>query len=170
TRCAATSAWLSGPETIRARAPNPSTACARAPGTTASRRRGGARWGNATTTPTVARAPSPRIPARPPPSSPTHPRPGAGSSWPAEWWVGFGHIPWFSSLGHIALPALAVYGAHRAWRPGIGFLVLALLAFSLPYALTLHGHGRSRVPVEPLLCLLAALPAATRQPDEEPRA
>jgi hypothetical protein len=35
--------------------------------------------------------------------------------------------------------------------------VVALLLFSLPYALTVHGHGRYRVPVEPILCLLGAL-------------
>ena len=38
-----------------------------------------------------------------------------------------------------------------------GMLLAAILLFGGPYYLTVHGHGRYRVPIEPLMCLLAAL-------------
>ena len=84
--------------------------------------------------------------------------------WLAEWWVGWGHIPAIYTLGHVALTALAAVGAWRSRRAGTGFLVVALLLFALPYALTVHGHGRYRVPVEPILCLLGALGIAGASP------
>jgi 4-amino-4-deoxy-L-arabinose transferase-like glycosyltransferase len=83
--------------------------------------------------------------------------------WLGEWWVRYRHVAWFDSLGQVALTALAVAGACRARRRGVGFAVAALLAFSLPYALTVHGHGRYRAPVEPILCLLGALALAGAQ-------
>ena len=81
--------------------------------------------------------------------------------WFAEWWAAYDHIAWHYTLGHIALTALACAGAWRARRRGIGFTVVAALLFALPYAVTIHDHGRYRVPIEPILCLLAAL---IRQP------
>ncbi len=75
------------------------------------------------------------------------------------------HIAWFYTLGQVALTVLAIVGAHRARRRGVGFAVAALLAFSLPYALTVHGHGRYRAPVEPILCLLGALALLERETD-----
>jgi len=86
--------------------------------------------------------------------------------WLAEWWVRYRHIAWFYSLGQIALTVLAIVGAHRARHRGVGFAVVALLAFSLPYALTVHGHGRYRVPVEPILCLLGTLALARPESDQ----
>jgi hypothetical protein len=77
--------------------------------------------------------------------------------WLAEWWVGYRHIDWIYSAGHVALTALAAAGAWRSRRLGMGFAVAALLLYALPYAITVHGHGRYRVPVEPVLCLLASL-------------
>jgi len=77
--------------------------------------------------------------------------------WLGEWWTGFGHIPWVYSLGLIALSAFALRGAIRARALGTGLLLAAVLLFGGPYYLTVHGHGRYRVPIEPLMCLLAAL-------------
>lgn len=77
--------------------------------------------------------------------------------WVGEWWAGYRHIPWFYSLGLIALTALALRGAVRARKFGTGALLAAILLFGGPYYLTVHGHGRYRVPIEPLMCLLAAL-------------
>jgi hypothetical protein len=57
----------------------------------------------------------------------------------------------------ISLTALALRGAIRARRLGTGVLLAALLLFGGPYYLTVYGHGRYRVPIEPLMCLLAAL-------------
>ena len=77
--------------------------------------------------------------------------------WLGEWWAGYQHIAWFYSLGLIALTALALRGAIRARKLGTGALLAAVLLFGGPYYLTVHGHGRYRVPIEPLMCLLAAL-------------
>jgi hypothetical protein len=82
--------------------------------------------------------------------------------WVGEWWTRYSHIPWFYSLGLIALSALAMRGAVRARKLGTGALLAAVLLFGGPYYLTVHGHGRYRVPIEPLMCLLAAL-----RPDRE---
>ena len=86
--------------------------------------------------------------------------------WLAEWWAGYRHIDWYYSLGHVALTGLACAGAWRARRRGVGFAVVALVLFAMPYALTVHGHGRYRVPIEPVLCLLGAL---TWRPAGRPR-
>ena len=86
--------------------------------------------------------------------------------WLAEWWAGYRHIDWVYSLGHVALTGLACAGAWRARRRGVGFAVVALVLFAMPYALTVHGHGRYRVPIEPVLCLLGAL---TWRPAGRPR-
>jgi hypothetical protein len=83
--------------------------------------------------------------------------------WLGEWWTGFGHIPWFYSLGLISLSALALRGAIRARKLGTGALLAAILLFGGPYYLTVHGHGRYRVPIEPLMCLLAALKSGEEQ-------
>ena len=84
--------------------------------------------------------------------------------WIGEFWTGYSHIAWTYSLGLIALSALALRGAIRARTLGTGALLAVLLLFGGPYYLTVHGHGRYRVPVEPLMCLLAALkPGETRE-------
>lgn len=83
--------------------------------------------------------------------------------WLGEWWAGYGHIAWIYSLGHVALFALAAGGAIRQRDLGSGCLVLAVLLFSLSYAVTVHGHGRYRVPVDPVLCLFGALALAGRR-------
>jgi hypothetical protein len=77
--------------------------------------------------------------------------------WLGEWWTGYGHIAWIYSLGHVALFALAVSGAIRRRDLGGGCLVLAVLLFSLSYSVTVHGHGRYRIPVDPVLCWFGAL-------------
>ncbi len=77
--------------------------------------------------------------------------------WIGEWWTRYGHIPWVYSLGLIALSVFALRGAIRARALGTGLLLAAILLFGGPYYLTVHGHGRYRVPIEPLMCLLAAL-------------
>ena len=82
--------------------------------------------------------------------------------WLGEWWVGYGHIAAIYSLGHIALLALAASGAIRRRDLGTGCLALAVLLFSLSYSVTVHGHGRYRVPVDPILCLVGALALAGR--------
>jgi hypothetical protein len=82
--------------------------------------------------------------------------------WIGEWWSGYGHISWLYSVGLIALSGLALRGAIRARALGTGLLLAAILIFGGPYYLTVHGHGRYRVPIEPLMCLLAAL-----KPSEE---
>lgn len=78
--------------------------------------------------------------------------------WLGEWWEGYRHIPWYHSAGLVALTLMAGAGAVRARRRGTGILLVALLFFGAPYYLTVHGHGRYRVPIEPLMCLAAALP------------
>jgi hypothetical protein len=83
--------------------------------------------------------------------------------WLGEWWAGYGHIAWIYSLGHVALFALAASGAIR-WRDlGGGCLALTVLLFSLSYSVTVHGHGRYRIPVDPVLCLFGALALAGRR-------
>ena len=74
-----------------------------------------------------------------------------------EWWVRDRHIAWPYSLGIASLALLAAVGAWRGRHSGVGALVLAAVLFAVPYALTVHGHGRYRVPIDPLLCVLAAL-------------
>jgi hypothetical protein len=86
--------------------------------------------------------------------------------WLGEWWVRYGHIAWIYSLGHVALFALATGGAIRRRDLGGGCLVLAVLLFSLSYSVTVHGHGRYRVPVDPVLCLFGALALAGRRAPE----
>jgi len=76
--------------------------------------------------------------------------------WFGEFWTGWGHIAWIYSLGLATLSALALVGAVRARMSGTGALLAALVFFGGPYYLTVHGHGRYRVPIEPLMCLLAA--------------
>lgn len=77
--------------------------------------------------------------------------------WIGEFWTRYQHIAWFYSVGLIALSALALRGAIRARSIGTGALLAALLLFGGPYYLTVHGHGRYRVPIEPLMCLLAVM-------------
>jgi hypothetical protein len=92
--------------------------------------------------------------------------------WFGEWWVQYKDIPWYYSLGLVVLTLLAAAGAYRSRRRGTGILVVTLLLFGAPYYLTVHGHGRYRVPIEPLMCLAAALPRSRaisdgdREPDE----
>jgi hypothetical protein len=75
--------------------------------------------------------------------------------WFGEWWTGWGHIAAVYSIGLALLSGLALFGGIRARASGTGALLVALLFFGGPYYLTVHGHGRYRVPVEPLMCLLA---------------
>jgi len=83
--------------------------------------------------------------------------------WLGEWWAGYGHIAWIYSFGHVALFALAASGAIR-WRElGSGCLALVALLFSLSYSVTVHGHGRYRIPIDPVLCLFGALALAGRR-------
>ena len=81
----------------------------------------------------------------------------ASGFWMGEWWSGYDHIAWFYSVGIVAFSVLATIGAWRARSLGVGPIIGAVLLFGVPYYLTVHGHGRYRVPIEPLLCLLAAL-------------
>jgi hypothetical protein len=91
--------------------------------------------------------------------------------WIGEFWTRYQHIHWLYSVGLIALSALALRGAIRARSFGTGALLAALLLFGGPYDLTVHGHGRYRVPVEPLMCLLAVLKPGDEQSviDDEPQ-
>ncbi len=91
--------------------------------------------------------------------------------WIGEFWTRYQHIHWLYSVGLIALSALALRGAIRARSFGTGALLAALLLFGGPYYLTVHGHGRYRVPVEPLMCLLAVLKPGDEQSviDDEPQ-
>lgn len=82
--------------------------------------------------------------------------------WFAEWWTRWGHIGWIYSLGLVALSMLALWGGVRGRASGTGALLVALLFFGGPYYLTVHGHGRYRVPIEPFMCLLAAAPVGRR--------
>ena len=88
--------------------------------------------------------------------------------WIGEWWTGYGHIGWLYSMGLIVLSAAALRGAVYARSTGTGLLLVTLFFFGGPYYLTVHGHGRYRVPVEPLMCLLAAMrPESERKTCEE---
>ncbi|MFT5696938.1 MAG: hypothetical protein ACI9QQ_002920, partial [Myxococcota bacterium] len=77
--------------------------------------------------------------------------------WIGEWWTSYSHIAWYYSAGLVALFALALRGAVYARSAGTVAIVAALLFFGGPYYLTVHGHGRYRVPIEPLMCILAVM-------------
>ena len=86
----------------------------------------------------------------------------ASGFWLGEWWSGYEHIRWFYTAGIIVLSVLSAIGMWRARSLGVGPIMCAVLLFGVPYYLTVHGHGRYRLPIEPLLCLLAALAVPTR--------
>jgi hypothetical protein len=77
--------------------------------------------------------------------------------WLGEWWVGFRHIAWIHSAGLALMSCLVLVGIWRGRRACTGMLMPVTLLFPVPYYLTVHGHGRYRAPIEPVLCILAAL-------------
>lgn len=80
----------------------------------------------------------------------------ASGFWFGEWWNGFAHVRWFYSAGLIVFTILAIAGGYHGRKLGLELLFAAFLLFPLPYYLTIHGHGRYRAPIEPLICLAAA--------------
>ena len=84
----------------------------------------------------------------------------ASGFWLGEWWAGYGHIHPVFSLGLVAYTVLAACGAWRGRRHRTGVLLTVILLAPLPYYITVHGHGRYRAPLEPVLCLLAGFVAA----------
>lgn len=74
----------------------------------------------------------------------------------------FRHYSWFHLAWYLPVLFLAVAGAlNRAyWSPELVLLLLFLAIYPLPYYVTHVQLYRYRYPVEPLLVLLAAVPAA----------
>ncbi|QDT50003.1 hypothetical protein Pan258_40590 [Symmachiella dynata] len=91
--------------------------------------------------------------------------------WFGEWWNGYSHIHWIYSAGLGIFTLLAIAGVYRGRKLHIELLLAVFLLFPLPYYLTVHGHGRYRAPIEPLICLAAALVfyRAEKSPSKSPQ-
>lgn len=83
----------------------------------------------------------------------------ASGFWFGQWWTKWANYPRVFAAGLIATTLLAGAGIAKSLQRGlpVGVYIWVGLLYPLPYYATFLAYGRYRYPIEPVLCLLAAL-------------